>query len=29
MTRMWDMVVDVKMQYDRYVGHGRGSKYAL
>ena len=29
MTGIWDMVVDVRMHYDRYVGHGRGGKDAL
>ena len=29
MTGMWDMVVEVKMHYARYVGHGRGGKDAL
>ena len=29
MTGMWDMVVAVRMQYDTYVGHGRGCKDAI
>ena len=29
MTGVWDMVVEVKMHYDRCVGHGRGGKDAL
>ena len=28
MPDMWDMVVEVKMHYDIYVGHGRGGKDA-
>ena len=28
MTGMWDMVVEVKMHYDRGVGHGLGVKDA-
>ena len=28
MTGIWDMVVEVKMHYERYMGHGRGGKDA-
>ena len=29
MTGVWDIVVEVKMHYDRDVGHCRGGKDAL
>ena len=28
MTGIWDMVVEVKMHYDRDLGHGHGGKDA-